>query len=568
MDDGHTRIAHGLLEELMQVKKYKLSGREYAVLMVVLRKTYGYMKTEDWIALSQFELMTGIEKSNCRKVILSLVDRKILNRSVNGNDQKLSININVSEWLLESPSKQAAATKKQAKKQIWLNSTISESNSTISESNSTISESNSTTTIDKDNNNTLKDNVTTPVLTTPVEQFVSDDHSVELHEMVNQADQPVLENHIPDATEMVSQSDQPTDQPKTKTRKPSHKFTEADMAFALLMAQRIDAVNGTEEKRRNLNNWADELRKMREIDGRDPEQIAAVFNWCNQDDFWQTNIQSPATLRKKFAMLNGKCLKASANRNTSTTSTGWTGSDMATGTSNNVADLQQARADRQVQVFSELSTEDQGRIINGVFLELKNSFPGQFLKYEKQIAGWEDHERKRLYSDDDFRRLTARQIKNGLTTACKGEWLPSIGRLIQCCQPDLNELGLPGMEEAWQEACNHSHEVIQHRWSHEAVYLAGRRVGWHGIRSASGDIQVQRLKKIFTDAYQHLVDDTIRGADLRGEAIAALTDMRRQSEEEKATRYGQFLVQQEMDKQGIPQRMSGAEALKRMRAGL
>lgn len=248
------------------------------------------------------------------------------------------------------------------------------------------------------------------------------------------------------------------------------------------------------------------------------------------------------------------------------TSAGWKTSEMATG--GNVADMQQARADRQVQVFSQLSTEDQGRIINGVFSELKNSFPGQFLKYVKEIPGWEDHERKRLYSDDDFRRLTAKQIKTGLTTACKGEFLPTIGRLISCCQPDLNELGLPDPEQAWQEACNHSHEVLQHPWSHEAVCLAGRRVGWHAIRSASGDIQVQRLKKIFTDAYQLLVDDTIRGADLRGEAIAALTDMRRQSEEEKAIRYAHFLMGKELDKQGIPRRMSGAEALKRMKSGL
>ena len=248
-------------------------------------------------------------------------------------------------------------------------------------------------------------------------------------------------------------------------------------------------------------------------------------------------------------------------------SSGWKTSDPAVATGGNVADMQQARADRQVQVFSQLSREDQARIINGVFFELKSSFPGQFLKYVKEIPGWEDHERKRLFNDEDFRRLTAKQIKTGLTRACKGEWLPSIGRLIECCQPDLSDLGLADAEQAWQEACNHSHEVLQHPWSHEAVYLAGRRVGWHAIRSAGGDIQVQRLKKIFSDAYQQLVDDTIRGADLRGEAIAALTDMRRQSEEEKARRYAHFLMGKELDRQGIPRRMSGAEALKRMKAG-
>ena len=221
-----------------------------------------------------------------------------------------------------------------------------------------------------------------------------------------------------------------------------------------------------------------------------------------------------------------------------------------------------------VSVFSQLSGEDQGTIINGVFSELKAAFPGQFLKYCKQIPGWENHERARLVQDDDFRRLTARQIKIGLTTACKGEFLPSLGRLIQCCQPDLNELGLTDSESAWQEACNHSHEVTQHQWSHAAVYLAGRRVGWHAIRTASGDIQVQRHKKRFLECYQQLVDDTVRGVNLQGEAIAALTDMRRQSEEEKARRYSEFLIQQELDKQGLPERMSGADALKRMKAGL
>ena len=287
MDDGHTRIAHGLLEELMQAK-YKLSGREYAVLMVVIRKTYGYRKSEDWVALSQFVECTGLDKSNCQKVIKGLAERKVINRKVHGHDQKVSINTDVGEWLTERPAKQAETAKRQARKQIKSNPTTNKSNPTTNKSNPTTNKSNPTPTKDKDiNNNNLKNIVPTHVETTMV-------------------DQPIAKNHIADQRTMVSQNNKQ----KTKTRKPVYRFTEADMAFALYMAQCIDAVNGTEEKRRNLKNWAEELRKMREIDGRNPEQIAAVFSWCNQDDFWQNNIQSPATLRKKFAMLNGKCLKA------------------------------------------------------------------------------------------------------------------------------------------------------------------------------------------------------------------------------------------------------------------
>lgn len=143
-----------------------------------------------------------------------------------------------------------------------------------------------------------------------------------------------------------------------------------------------------------------------------------------------------------------------------------------------------------------------------------------------------------------------------------------MGRLIQCCQPDLKELGLPDTDLAWKEACNHSHEIEQHAWSHDAVLLAGRRVGWYAIRTASGEMEVMRVRKIFEQAYGRLTDDIVRGADLHGEAVAALVDMRRQSEEEKARRYGEFLMHQALDKQGIPRRMNGAEALRRMKAGL
>lgn len=236
--------------------------------------------------------------------------------------------------------------------------------------------------------------------------------------------------------------------------------------------------------------------------------------------------------------------------------------------SGTVVDMPRDRWSSTANSFSELTFDEQCVLVNLVFEELLAAFPGQYLKYENTIAGWVSHEKNRLKNDPDFGRLTGPQIENGLSVACKGNFLPSLGRLIECCQPSLSDLGLPTAEQAWQEACNHSHEIDKHQWSHNAVFLAGRRVSWYAIRTASGDFEVQRIKKTFTEAYQILVDDTVRGADLTGEAVAVLTDMSRQSAEEKALRYGQFIIQQEMDKQGIPQRMSGAEALKRMRAGL
>ena len=56
-------------------------------------------------------------------------------------------------------------------------------------------------------------------------------------------------------------------------------------------------------KQPNLDTWADDVRKMRELDGRNHFQIFRVFDWANHDSFWQTNILSPAKLREKFDQL-------------------------------------------------------------------------------------------------------------------------------------------------------------------------------------------------------------------------------------------------------------------------
>jgi hypothetical protein len=49
-----------------------------------------------------------------------------------------------------------------------------------------------------------------------------------------------------------------------------------------------------------LGKWANTIRLMREQDKRTDEQIRNLFRWCNQDEFWKTNILSPDKLRAKW----------------------------------------------------------------------------------------------------------------------------------------------------------------------------------------------------------------------------------------------------------------------------
>jgi hypothetical protein len=55
-----------------------------------------------------------------------------------------------------------------------------------------------------------------------------------------------------------------------------------------------------------LASWADEMRKMLELDKRDRRDIALVIQWATNDSFWQPNILSAATLRRQFDKLEGQ----------------------------------------------------------------------------------------------------------------------------------------------------------------------------------------------------------------------------------------------------------------------
>lgn len=58
--------------------------------------------------------------------------------------------------------------------------------------------------------------------------------------------------------------------------------------------------------RPNLKAWANDLRLMRERDGRSLEEIEAMFRWANTDPFWRPNILSITTLRAKWPKLEAR----------------------------------------------------------------------------------------------------------------------------------------------------------------------------------------------------------------------------------------------------------------------
>lgn len=59
-------------------------------------------------------------------------------------------------------------------------------------------------------------------------------------------------------------------------------------------------------KKPDLQKWAKDIDLMIRIDNRDTSEISQVIEWSQQDQFWQSNILSASSLRKKFDRLKAK----------------------------------------------------------------------------------------------------------------------------------------------------------------------------------------------------------------------------------------------------------------------
>ncbi len=75
LEDGLTPIANDIVEALMKIN---LSAYESRVLWFLFRKTYGWKKKTDWIALSQFSKSIGLDRRLIHRTIKSLSSKKMI----------------------------------------------------------------------------------------------------------------------------------------------------------------------------------------------------------------------------------------------------------------------------------------------------------------------------------------------------------------------------------------------------------------------------------------------------------------------------------------------------------
>lgn len=145
-------------------------------------------------------------------------------------------------------------------------------------------------------------------------------------------------------------------------------------------------------------------------------------------------------------------------------------------------------------------------------------------------------------------------------------WPPTIPVLVSMLAPTPEDFGMPTTGEAWREALAHAHEPRSHRWSHEAVRMAGQSTGWWDLTHTTAQSQWPRLEKRFAKHYQALVNRVMAGEDITPRHL--LEDDNNRSAAELAERAGREAAAHRAEAEGLPHRMNADQGMRSLRAAL
>jgi len=96
LEDGYTRIVTKILEKLAGIR---IPGQAWQVLMVIIRKTYGFQKKTDYISLSQFHELTYLPESNISRAANTLLRMNLIIKKDKGNKPTYRFNKDYDTWI-------------------------------------------------------------------------------------------------------------------------------------------------------------------------------------------------------------------------------------------------------------------------------------------------------------------------------------------------------------------------------------------------------------------------------------------------------------------------------------
>lgn len=250
LSNGYTRIAN----EIQKLKpRLRMSGREWQCLEAVIWLTYGWNKKQDRVTNTVISGLTGLADTHVSDAISSLAERGIIFSNKQGVMKIVGINTDLSAWILDKP-KTGKLFPKTGKSFPKSGKTFPETVATQDYNNNNIKRSSS------ENSGESSDDRLKAFLLAHPDAMI----------------------YTPNFTKWGTAADQQC----------------AEWILALL--EKVKPF----PKKPVLAAWANDVRLMRDLDGRSHREICELFQWASKDAFWHTNILSPAKLRAKWDTLS------------------------------------------------------------------------------------------------------------------------------------------------------------------------------------------------------------------------------------------------------------------------
>lgn len=246
VEDGFTKIANEILEQSARVG---LNGTQFRILLIVWRYTYGFGRKSHEFAINFLAEATKSHRNQIQREVTVLVKLDILRIVSKGNNRTkiLSFNKDYESW---------ETTNQRTPKQLISGDLFNEGKQLIS----------------GDQNNGLVVQVT--------------------------ADQRTKKERKKDLKKDL------TRQQKTYAEDSSYFLMAVYLHQKIVKMAEAENFNHASIKNADMQKWADEFRKIVEIDKvTDKRLIYNLINWVTTDSFWKVNILSPKKLREKFSEL-------------------------------------------------------------------------------------------------------------------------------------------------------------------------------------------------------------------------------------------------------------------------
>ncbi len=89
-------------------------------------------------------------------------------------------------------------------------------------------------------------------------------------------------------------------------------------------------------------------------------------------------------------------------------------------------------------------------------------------------------------------------------------WMPTVSEFLSILKKGFEDYGLASSLAAYHEACMHADHPRKHKWSHAAVYFAGRETDWFRLRTE----EKSEVLADFEFNYRKLCQRVIAGEEL------------------------------------------------------